>query len=87
MVPLSKLQRVLQNLLGERVPVRSLRSILEAMADELEARQADIFAANAKDLAEARTAWTKTLGTALSKAGYPAKADPARRMTRRLQVL
>ncbi|MCC7264556.1 MAG: flagellar biosynthesis protein FlhA [Candidatus Latescibacteria bacterium] len=32
-VPLSKLQRVLQNLLAERVPVRSLRSILEAMAD------------------------------------------------------
>ena len=32
-VPLSKLQRVLQNLLSERVPIRSLRGILEAMAD------------------------------------------------------
>ncbi|MBI2506082.1 MAG: flagellar biosynthesis protein FlhA [Candidatus Latescibacteria bacterium] len=32
-VPLSKLQRVLQNLLAERVPVRSLRGILESLAD------------------------------------------------------
>ncbi|MCA3724445.1 MAG: MHS family MFS transporter [Phenylobacterium sp.] len=31
-----------------------------------------------KDLADARTAWSKTLGAALSEAGYPAKADPAR---------
>ena len=31
-----------------------------------------------KDLADARTAWSKTLGVALSEAGYPAKADPAR---------
>ena len=30
------------------------------------------------DLAEARAAWTQTLGAALSEAGYPAKADPAR---------
>ncbi len=30
-----------------------------------------------EDLAEARAAWTKTLGATLSKAGYPAKADPA----------
>jgi MFS family permease len=30
-----------------------------------------------KDLADARAAWTKTLGGALSGAGYPAKADPA----------
>ncbi len=29
-----------------------------------------------EDLAEARAAWTKTLGATLSKAGYPAKADP-----------
>jgi len=32
-VPLSKLQRVLQNLLAERVPIRSLRAILETLAD------------------------------------------------------
>jgi MFS family permease len=31
-----------------------------------------------KDLADARAAWSKTLGAALSEAGYPAKADPAR---------
>jgi MFS family permease len=31
-----------------------------------------------RDLADARAAWTKTLGGALSQAGYPAKADPAR---------
>ncbi|MCA6223244.1 MFS transporter [Phenylobacterium sp.] len=31
-----------------------------------------------KDLADARATWTQTLGAALSKAGYPAKADPAR---------
>jgi MFS family permease len=30
-----------------------------------------------EDLAEARAAWTKTLGATLSEAGYPAKADPA----------
>jgi hypothetical protein len=30
-----------------------------------------------EDLADARAAWTKTLGTTLSEAGYPAKADPA----------
>ena len=30
-----------------------------------------------KDLADARAAWTKTLGAALAGAGYPAKADPA----------
>jgi len=30
-----------------------------------------------KDLANARAAWTKTLGAALAGAGYPAKADPA----------
>ena len=31
-----------------------------------------------KDLADARAAWTRTLGAALAQAGYPAKADPAR---------
>ncbi|MFM8820882.1 MAG: MFS transporter [Phenylobacterium sp.] len=31
-----------------------------------------------KALAETRAAWTQTLGAALSEAGYPAKADPAR---------
>jgi MFS family permease len=30
------------------------------------------------DLAEARAAWSKTLGAALTEAGYPATADPAR---------
>jgi MFS family permease len=30
-----------------------------------------------EDLADARAAWTKTLGATLSEAGYPAKADPA----------
>ena len=30
------------------------------------------------DLANARAAWSKTLGAALSEAGYPATADPAR---------
>ncbi len=32
-VPVSRLQRVLQNLLAERVPIRDLRSILEGMAE------------------------------------------------------
>jgi MFS family permease len=30
------------------------------------------------DLAEARAAWSRTLGAALTEAGYPATADPAR---------
>ena len=45
---------------------------------EAEVVGVDGRALSRKDLADARAVWSKTLGTALSEAGYPAKADPAR---------
>ena len=42
-VPLSKLQRVLQNLLAERVPIRSLRGILESLADYSDIKDIEIL--------------------------------------------
>lgn len=42
-VPLSKLQRVLQNLVVERVPIRSLRSILECLADYSDIKDLEVL--------------------------------------------
>jgi flagellar biosynthesis protein FlhA len=42
-VALSKLQRVLQNLLAERVPIRSLRTILETLADYADIKDLEVL--------------------------------------------
>ncbi len=42
-VPLGRLQRVLQSLLSERVPIRDLRTILEILADYAEVSDAEIL--------------------------------------------
>jgi flagellar biosynthesis protein FlhA len=42
-VPLSKVQRVLHNLLAERVPVRDLRTILETLADYSDLKDVEVL--------------------------------------------
>lgn len=42
-VPLGSLQRVLQNLLAERVPIRDLRSVLETMGDYAEVKDVEVL--------------------------------------------
>ncbi|NQT17030.1 MAG: FHIPEP family type III secretion protein, partial [Planctomycetes bacterium] len=42
-VPIGRLQRVLQNLLVERVPVRDLRTILETLTDYADIKDVEVL--------------------------------------------